>query len=53
MEKEHAWVIQSAFFFSPSGRGYSEDQIHNYIIQKGFTGLRKGESEDGGGVGIL
>lgn len=40
MEKTHAWLIQSGFFQN-SGRGYSEDQIRNYIIQKGFTGLRK------------
>lgn len=30
------------FFSSSPGRGYSEDQIRNYIIQKGFTGLRRG-----------
>lgn len=38
--KQHARVIQSGFF--SSGRGYSEDEIRNYIIQKGFTGLRRG-----------
>lgn len=30
-----------------SVRGYSKDQTHNYIIQKGFTGLRRGESKGG------
>lgn len=39
-----------SLFFLPapsSVRGYSEDQTHNYIIQKGFTGLRRGESKGG------
>lgn len=47
---KHAWVVHSAFFFLPapsSVRGYSKDQTHNYIIQKGFTGLRRGESKGG------
>lgn len=41
MEKQHARVIQSA---PPPGGGYSEDEMHNYIIQKGFTGLRRAVS---------
>lgn len=43
------WFIQPFFFLpAPSSvRGYSKDQTHNYIIQKGFTGLRRGESKGG------
>lgn len=54
MEKQHARVIQSGPPPAPhSGGGYSEDEMHNYIIQKGFTGLRRAESGEGGGPAFL
>ena len=36
-------------FFFPPGLGYSEADIHNYTIQRGFTGFRMGLVRKGEG----